>query len=50
MCDLIEILILQIRNEKLLSHSIELGCPGSDMSRGRSHMKLRILGVFNTPK
>nr|ATI24745.1 RNA polymerase beta [Plukenetia volubilis] len=26
------------------------GCPGSDMSRERSNMKLRIMGVFNTPK
>jgi len=51
MCDLIEILILQFRNEKLSSHLIELGCPGSDMSLGRSNMKLRIMGgfiVFNT--
>ncbi|MFQ6642178.1 hypothetical protein Gotur_017472 [Gossypium turneri] len=50
MCDLIEIIILQIRNEKLSSHSIELGCPESDMSLGKSSMKLRIMGVFNTPK
>ena len=50
MCDLIEILILQIRNEKLSSHSIQLGCPGSDMSLGRSNMKLRLMGVFNTPQ
>ncbi|KAG8471540.1 hypothetical protein CXB51_036950 [Gossypium anomalum] len=28
-------LSLQIRNEKLSSHSIELGCPGSDMSLGK---------------
>ena len=50
MCDLIEILILQIRNMKLSSQSIELGCPESDMSLGRSNMKLRMMGVFNTPK
>ena len=50
MCDLIKIMILQIQNEKLSSHSIELGCPGSDMSLGKSNMKLRIMGVFNTPK
>ncbi|MFQ6634816.1 hypothetical protein Gotur_012257 [Gossypium turneri] len=50
MCDLIKIIILQIRNEKLSSHAIELGCPRSDMSLGKSNMKLRIMGVFNTPK
>lgn len=54
MCDLIEILILQFWNEKLSSHLIELlielGCPGSDMSLERSNMKLRIMGVFNTPQ
>ncbi len=51
MCDLIEIFILQFQNEKLSSHLIviELGCPGSDMSRGKSTMKLRIMGVVNTP-
>lgn len=49
MCDLIKILILQIQNEKLSFHSIELGCPESDMSLGVSNMKLRIMGVFNTP-
>jgi len=42
MCDLIKIMILQMQNEKLSSHSIELGCPGFDMSLGRSNMKLRI--------
>jgi hypothetical protein len=50
MCDLIEILILQIRNERLSSRSIKLGCPGSDMSLERSNMKLRIMGVLNIPK
>jgi hypothetical protein len=50
MCDLIEIMILQIRNEKLSSHSIQRGCPGSDMSLEGRNMKLRIMGVFNTPK
>lgn len=50
MCDLIEILILQIRNMKLSSQAIELGCPEPDMSLGRSHMKLRPMGVFNTPQ
>ena len=50
MCDLIEILILQFWNEKLSSYLIELGCPGSDMSLERSNMKLRIMGVFNTPQ
>ncbi|MFQ6656069.1 hypothetical protein Gotur_026335 [Gossypium turneri] len=50
MCDLIEIIILQIRNKKLSSPSIELGCPESDMSLGKSNIKLRIMGVFNTPK
>lgn len=49
MCDLIEILILQIRNMKLSSQAIELGCPEPDMSLWRSHMKLRPMGVFNTP-
>ena len=49
MCDLIKILILQISNEKLSFYSIELGCPGSDMSLGMSNMKLRIMGVLNTP-
>jgi hypothetical protein len=47
MCDLIKILILQIQNEKLSSHSIELVCPGSDMSLGRKNMKLRIMGVYS---
>lgn len=42
MCDLIKIMILQMQNEKLLSHLLELGCPGFDMSLGRSNMKLRI--------
>ena len=50
MCDLIKILIVQIPNEKLSFHSIKLGCPGSDMSLGVSNMKLRIMGVLNTPK
>ena len=50
MCDLIKIMILQIRNEKLSSHSLRLGCPASDMSLGGSNMKLRIVGVFNTPQ
>ncbi|MFQ6665238.1 hypothetical protein Gotur_032031 [Gossypium turneri] len=50
MCDLIEIIILQIRNEKLSSHSIELGCPGSNMFLGKSNIKLKIMGIFNTPK
>ncbi|XP_061355163.1 DNA-directed RNA polymerase subunit beta'-like [Gastrolobium bilobum] len=36
--------ILSISDEKLSSHSIELGCPGSDMSLGISNMKLRIMG------
>ena len=49
MCDLIEILILQIRNMKLSSQAIKWGCPEPDMSLGRSHMKLRPMGVFNTP-
>ncbi|KAL9411683.1 hypothetical protein AB3S75_045309 [Citrus x aurantiifolia] len=49
MCDLIEILILQIRNMKLSSQAIELGCPEPDMSLWRNHMKLRPMGVFNTP-
>ncbi|KAF4402744.1 hypothetical protein G4B88_010196 [Cannabis sativa] len=31
-------------NEKLLSHSIELGCPIFDMSLVKSNMKLRIIG------
>ncbi|KAK7260972.1 hypothetical protein RIF29_27275 [Crotalaria pallida] len=39
-----------IPNEKLSFHSIEWGCPESDMSLGPSNMKLRIMGVFNTPK
>ncbi|XP_060672770.1 acetyl-coenzyme A carboxylase carboxyl transferase subunit beta, chloroplastic-like [Ziziphus jujuba] len=34
------------RNEKLSSHSIELGCPGSDMSLGRSNMKLRCIELI----
>lgn len=50
MCDLIEIFILQIKNDKLSSPSINLGCPRSDMSLEKSNMKLRIVGVFNTPK
>ena len=49
MCDLIKIM-LQMQNEKLSSHSIELGCPIFDMSLVKSNMKLRIIGVFNTPK
>ncbi|PPS14477.1 hypothetical protein GOBAR_AA06128 [Gossypium barbadense] len=36
----------RIRNEKLSSHSIELGCPGSDMSLGKINMKLKIMGVL----
>ena len=47
MCDLIQIFIVQILNKKLSFHSIELGCPGSDMSLGVSNMKLRIWGVLN---
>ncbi|MFQ6652834.1 hypothetical protein Gotur_024517 [Gossypium turneri] len=50
MCDLIKMIILQIRNEKLSSHSIKLGCLGSNMSLGKSNMKFRIMSVFNTPK
>ena len=50
MCDLIKILILQSGTKKLSSHSLRLGCPYSDMSRGRRNMKLRIMDVFNTPK
>lgn len=50
MCDLIEILVLQFWNKKLPSRLIEFGCPGSDMSLERSNMKLRIMGVFNTPQ
>ena len=50
MCDLIKILILQIGTKKLSSHSLRLGCQYSDISRGRSKMKLRIMDVFNTPK
>lgn len=50
MCDLIQIIIVQIPNEKLSFHSIELGCPESDMSLGMSNMKLRIMDVLNTPK
>ncbi|KAK4709231.1 hypothetical protein R3W88_030156 [Solanum pinnatisectum] len=30
------------RKEKLSSQSIQLGCPGPDMSLGKSNMKLRI--------
>ncbi|KAI7999064.1 DNA-directed RNA polymerase subunit beta [Camellia lanceoleosa] len=41
---------MEIRNEKLSSQSIQLGCPGYDMSHRRSNRKLRIMGVFNTPK
>ncbi len=50
MCDLIKILILQIQNEKLSCHSIELVCFGCDMSLGRKNMKLKIMSVFNTSK
>ena len=50
MCDLIEILILQIQNEKLSSYSIQLGYLDSDMSLKRSNMKLIIMGVFYTTK
>ena len=50
MCDLIKISILQIQNEKLSYHLIELVCFGCDMSLGRKNMKLRIMGVFNTLK
>ena len=49
MCDLIEIFLLQIKNDKLSSPSINLGCPPSDMSLERSNMKLRIVGVFKLP-
>ncbi|KAG8496529.1 hypothetical protein CXB51_007626 [Gossypium anomalum] len=35
-----------IRNEKLSSHSIELRCPRSDMSLGKSNMKLKIMDEF----
>lgn len=48
MCDLIEIFIF--KNDKLSSPSINLGCPRSDMSLEKSNMKLRLVGVFNTPK
>lgn len=50
MCDLIQIIIVQIPNEKLSFQSIELGCPGSDMSLWPSNMKLRIMGILNTLK
>ena len=43
----IEILILYIYNEKLSSLSNQLGYLSSDMSLGRSNMKLKIMGVFN---
>ncbi|PHT97209.1 DNA-directed RNA polymerase subunit beta [Capsicum chinense] len=36
------ILGIQTRKEKLSSQSIQLGCPGPDMSLGKSNMKLRI--------
>ncbi|KAL8472425.1 hypothetical protein ACS0TY_029580 [Phlomoides rotata] len=42
--------VTHIRNEKLSSQSIQLGCPGSNMSLGKSTMKLRLRGVVNTPK
>ncbi|KAJ0030649.1 hypothetical protein Pint_12359 [Pistacia integerrima] len=38
---------MEIRNMKLSSQSIELGCPESDMSLGKSNMKLRMMG-FDT--
>ncbi|KAH0680895.1 hypothetical protein KY284_021980 [Solanum tuberosum] len=37
----------ETRKEKLSSQSIQLGCPGPDMSLGKSNMKLRI-GGFDT--
>nr|YP_009382658.1 hypothetical protein AEK19_MT2226 [Utricularia reniformis]ART32372.1 hypothetical protein AEK19_MT2226 [Utricularia reniformis] len=43
-------MILQIRNEKLSSQSIQSGCPVSDMSIRTCTMKLRIRGGLNTPK
>ncbi|XP_019264211.1 PREDICTED: pentatricopeptide repeat-containing protein At1g26900, mitochondrial-like [Nicotiana attenuata] len=36
MCDLIEIMIIKTRKEKLSSQSIQLGCPGPDMSLGKN--------------
>lgn len=50
MCDLIKILILQFRNKKLSSQSIQLGCPGSDMSLGKCNLKLGIGGLINNPQ